>query len=73
MAERTIVIIPPEYVDEPLQLKHLRVAAYCSVSTATEEQSYSFESQLRTTPQKSPKISFGQTQAFMAKRLAAET
>ncbi|MEG1631476.1 MAG: recombinase family protein [Hydrogenoanaerobacterium sp.] len=46
MAERTIIIIPPKYMDEPLQLKHLRVAAYCRVSTATEEQSSSLESQI---------------------------
>lgn len=47
MVERTIVIIPPKYVDEPFQLKHLRVAAYCRVSNPTEEQAASLEAQLQ--------------------------
>lgn len=38
---------PPAQLDLPIELQHLRVAAYCRVSTEQEEQSSSIELQER--------------------------
>lgn len=42
-----IIKLSPVQLDLPIELQHLRVAAYCRVSTEQEEQSSSIELQER--------------------------
>ena len=42
---RNVIAIPPVEGSLPIELRHLRVAAYCRVSTEQEEQTSSIEFQ----------------------------
>ena len=44
---RKVTEIPPRQDHRPIELRHLRVAAYCRVSTKLEEQTSSIELQER--------------------------
>lgn len=44
---RKVTEIPPAQDHRPIELRHLRVAAYCRVSTELEEQTSSIELQVR--------------------------
>lgn len=48
---RKMAVIPPTQDRSPIELRHLRVAAYCQVSTELEEQTSSVELQDRYYPQ----------------------
>lgn len=68
---RNITEIPPSQDIRPITLRHLRVAAYCRVSTELEEQTSSIELQERHYSQRFQQIPIGKVPAFLQKELLA--
>ena len=72
---RKMTEIPPKQDHRPIELRHLRVAAYCRVSTELEEQTSSIELQERHYSQLFPgipqQIPIGKVPAFLQKELLA--
>lgn len=68
---RKVTEILPTQGHRPMELRHLRVAAYCRVSTELEEQTSSIELQERHYSQRFQQIPIGKVPAFLQKELLA--